>query len=349
MISKEISSKVLVVGTDIEGQGGMAILLKSYSAIFEQFNFVCTHRFASRLTQLYIAVKAVFEVLYYCIFRDIKIVHIHTASYRSFYRESIYLLIAKLFRKKVILHLHGGEFEIFYGNNKHYCDYICRKADVIVGVSHFFGDIFKRLELNKNIIVLYNIAEKPLYTKQVVNKTKLDILFLGAIDDNKGIFDVLGMWAANSNELSDKFNLTICGIGDDKRLTKYITSQKLSSNITYLGWVDKARKNELLSHTDIYIQPSHFESLGIAIIEALSYGVPVIASNTGGIPELIEEGVNGHLIEVGNMRQLKDRLLIFFNNKHILADYSENAKGKASKFFSENIEYKITDTYKTLL
>ena len=350
MISKRISSKVLVIGTHKEGKGGMAILIKSHSFIFEDFNYVCSHKFENPLIQLWLAFIAIFKVIYFCLFKGIKIVHIHSASYRSFYRESIYLIIAKLFRKKIIFQLHGGEFEIFYNSNKKYCDYICSKADVVIGVSKYFGELFKRLNLNSNIIVLYNIAEKPLYKKVKLDtsKEKLEVLFLGAIDDNKGIFEVLDLWS-NNRDLCDKFNLTICGIGDDKRLNKFIHENKFSNSVKYLGWIDSEKKNKLLSNTDIYIQPSHFESLGIAIIEALSYGIPVIASNTGGIPELITHNFNGYLIEVGDMNKMREDLLYLYNNRSKFLDFKENAESKATEFFSENIEKQIINMYNKFL
>ena len=351
MINKDVSSKILIVGTDTNGKGGMAILLNSHSKLFEVFNYVCSHRFSNILVQLFLAISAIFRVIYYCLFKDIRIVHIHSASYRSFYRESLYLLIAKLFNKKVILQLHGGEFEVFYNQNKRYCQYICHKADCLVGVSNYFENMFRRLNLNDNIVTLYNVVEKPINEKQQFDKhkSKLEILFFGAIDVNKGIFEVLDMWGENKEQMSELFHLTICGIGDSDRLNKIIYDFQLSDTVTYKGWVNIEDKNNLLAQSDIYLQPSHFESLGIAIIEALSYGIPVIASNVGGIPELITDNENGYLIPVGDMEQLKFKLIYLSHHIDLFDAFEIRAKQKASQFFSENIEKDIITLYKQYL
>lgn len=348
MIEKEISGRVLLIGTDVNGHGGIATLLTSYSKMFEHFNFICSHKFTSRINQIFIAFSALLKLLYYLIFKNISIVHIHTASYMSFYRESIYLLIAKMFNKKVILHLHGGDFFNFYDKNRFYCKFICKKATVLVGVSKFFSNLFKEHDLCSNIIFLYNVVEKPILLKNK-QSDKINILFLGSIDEHKGIFDVLEMLGLYKNLFKDKITLTICGEGNSLRLLKLIKDYDLESFVTFLGWVNNDKKNVLLSNTDIYLQPSKYESLGIAIIEALSYGIPVIASNTGGIPELVDDGKNGFLIPVGNMQMLKTILLNFCNSVYDFKLFEPYAKSKASLFYSEHIEKKVFDMYNKIL
>jgi len=349
MISTNISSKIVIIGTGLDGKGGIAVLLRSYSRILQPFYYICSHRSTNRIFQIGLAIIALFKTIFYCIFYRVQIVHIHTASYRSFFRESIYVFIAKIFHKKVILHLHGGEFEIFYKRYPRYCNYVCRSADCVIAVSEYFGRVFKKLDLNENVFVLYNIIEKPFFEKSNLQHDKLRILFLGTIDENKGIFDVIDCFINEKQDLRDKIIFDIGGVGDCLRLQEMIRVGGIDDFVNYHGWLDAENKNKLLSQADLYIQPSYFESLGIAILEAMSYRIPVIASDTGGIPELVHDGENGFLIQPGNMCQFYNKLKYFIEHRDALKTMGDKSYTVAIEFYPENIEKKIGEIYKSLL
>ncbi len=349
MISKSTSEHILLIGTDLEGKGGIAVLLKMYSEIFTIFHFICSHKFCNKFNQLLLAIYAIIKMFYYFLFFKVRVVHIHTASYHSFFRDSVYILIAKICNKKVVIHIHGGKFEQFYYKYPHYCNYICRKADSIVCVSKCFADIFRRLQLNEKICVIYNASEKPLYQKIKSHEKVINILFLGAIDDNKGIFDVLECLFEYKSYFQNKILLNIGGVGDDIRLKEMIKKYELQDIVLYHGWINYEKKNQLFAVTDIYIQPSYFESLGIAIIEAMNYAIPVIASNTGGIPELISTGDNGILIEPGDRSQLFYALCRLIEDSDLREQMGKKTLEKSKKFTLEQMEENLIKLYTTLL
>lgn len=117
MISNK-SKNILTIGTDTNGKGGIAILIQSYSKMFKKFNFIASHQEGNLFKKTALSISALLRCCYYCIFKPIRIVHIHTASFTDFYRQSIYVFCAKVFRKKVILHIHGAKFEQFYENHR---------------------------------------------------------------------------------------------------------------------------------------------------------------------------------------------------------------------------------------
>ena len=101
MISNK-SKNILTIGTDTNGKGGIAILIQSYSKMFKKFNFIASHQEGNLFKKTALSISALLRCCYYCIFKPIRIVHIHTASFTDFYRQSIYVFCAKVFRKKVI-------------------------------------------------------------------------------------------------------------------------------------------------------------------------------------------------------------------------------------------------------
>ena len=185
MISNK-SKNILTIGTDTNGKGGIAILIQSYSKMFKKFNFIASHQEGNLFKKTALSISALLRCCYYCIFKPIRIVHIHTASFTDFYRQSIYVFCAKVFRKKVILHIHGAKFEQFYENHQSFVRFVCHKADVLVTVSNYFIDYLKEQKLNNNIFLLPNVTYKPSVGPIKKNDQKLHLLFIGAIDSRKG-------------------------------------------------------------------------------------------------------------------------------------------------------------------
>ena len=352
MIKKELSGKILVVGTDYRGNGGIATVIDCYRQLFEQFNFICTHRFVGRFQQVLLVLFACLKLACFCLFKGIRIVHIHAASYRSFYVASICVLIAKLCGKKVILHLHGGSFEPFFERNRTFCLTVTRRVDAIVAVSGYFGKLFRRLQLNENIEIIYNMISLPQKVKNnysFLHEDKLKILFLGTLDDNKGIFEVLKIFASHLEKVKEKFVLFVGGNGEVERFHQYIQDFGLQDVVVYCGWLSGEDKEQKFLDADVYIQPSHFESLGISILEAMSYGLPVIATKTGGIPELVEDRINGFLINVGDMKMLYEYLMCFYKDRKLCQAMGEKGKLKASHFAQNATENQIIELYTKLL
>lgn len=347
-------SHIIYLGTDPQGHGGMATVMRFYQKIAgEKFRFICVHRFEGKLFQLLRAIRAYLLLLGYCTLSSVKLIHIQTASYHSFYRDSLYLLLAKLFKKKVILHLHGGEFELFYRKSPRYCSFICRKADCIVGVSEYFVKVFRTLDLNENIICLYNPISSPSFSltqdRYRLVKSHIDISFLGTINQQKGIFDILECWKLHRDYFSNRVHLHIGGIGEVDKLHSLVKEYGLEGLTTYHGWLENGAKEELWKYTDIYLQPSHFESFGIAILEAMSHGIPVIASNVGGIPELVQHGDNGILIEPANTDQLFEAIKNLIEIPEERKRMGDIGLKRSTKFYEKNIEGEIKKLYSELL
>lgn len=352
-MDRDLFKRLLLLGTDPKGKGGMATVMNFYRQLAgDNFRFICVHRFEPRLWQFFRAIAALFRLLYALLFSPIRLVHIQTASYTSFYRDSFYLLVAKLLRKKVVLHLHGGEFELFYRQTPRYCQFICRQADCLVGVSQYFVQVFEQFSLNSHIVCLYNPVPLPrldLSEDKYEDKDLLHVSFLGTINETKGVFEILDCWQRYRSYFEGRVRLNLAGIGEEDRLRAQILEHNLQDLITYHAWVDADAKAKLLNDTDIYLQPSHFESLGIAIIEAMSYGIPVVASRVGGIPELIKDQENGLLISPSCVEELFSAIAYLVERPQERARMGLSGLQRAQRFGTETIENAIKKLYIDLL
>jgi glycosyltransferase involved in cell wall biosynthesis len=264
----------------------------------------------------------------------------------DFFKNTLFIIIGKIFKKIIILHIHGAMFDSFCEKYHNSVKIIIARCDYIIGVSLFITNLVNTW--NKNIIILPNIVDRPLFEKNKLNN-KLQILFLGRIETVKGIFDILKLFEQEREYLKDKVELHIGGIGEDKRLETIINQSKLDDIVIFHGWLDKIEKHKLLSQSDILIQPSYYESFGITIVEGMSYRIPIIASNIGGIPELVEDKVNGILISPGNNQQMFNAIKYFIENEFVIKKMGDESYQRAESFYQENILEKLHDFYEGIL
>ena len=140
----------------------------------------------------------------------------------------------------------------------------------------------------------------------------------------------------------------IGGLGQAQRLTQQIATYGLSDFVQYLGFVNGNDKAELLSNTDIYIQPSYVESFGISILEAMSYGASIISTNVGGIPEVVDNN-NGFLVTPGDCEVLCEKMKLLIENSDLRFTFSENSIAKSNLYYISEIEKKLKSFYISIL
>lgn len=349
LIPHNICSHVVVAGIDYNGKGGVSSVIAAHKDMMESFNFLKLQIPGWR-KYLMPAIAMVKSLRF--LPRRYKIVHIHSASYSDFYRSGLFLLLFKLFGKKVIFHIHGAEFEKFHAANKRSVSFICRKADMLVTVSNYFVDFLKREQLNSNVRLLHNSISKPIPTplkRDEKGSDTLELSYFGVITDRKGIFEVLEAIALCKQRLDTKLRFRIGGNGEVRRMYKTIEQLGLQDTVVYEGWLGEKEKTALLESSDIFIHPSHFESFGISILEAIGYGVPVITTATGGITDLVTDGFNGIMVEPGNVNQIADAITRLANNPEERKRLSINALAHSENFHHDRIAQNLQSIYQSML
>lgn len=161
-----------------------------------------------------------------------------------------------------------------------------------------------------------------------------DALIVGTLAELhhvKGLDVLLEAWAQFVKNRAAK--LVIFGEGEErKNLVELIGALDIKDSVELKGFVPDAKK--FLPGLDIFILPSRSENLPYAILEAGSVGLPVIASRVGGIPEIIEPGVTGALVEPENPREILSTLLLLANDKSLRDRLGSALKQKVSAAFS---------------
>jgi glycosyltransferase involved in cell wall biosynthesis len=355
LISKDISAKILTVGPSIYSKGhrgGLTNVVRSFSKYYEIFNFIATAGSKVKPIQLLYFLASIFRLFYYIFVQRIKIIHIHGSSYSSFFRKSIIINICYFFKRKIVYHLHSGAFRTFYEKpgKRGVIEKTLYKVDVLLVLSNSWKFFFSTIVDERKIYVLNNIVDKPDFKRRYLSiYTVTKFLFLGIINDSKGVFDLLDIVRDHKNELEGKFLLYVCGRGEVDRLVEYIEKYKIEHLVKFGGWVSGREKENILSVCDIYILPSYIEALPVSILEAMSYGMPVISANVGGIPEIVLNNENGFLVNPGDKKEILKKILFFINNPKAIEQMGSRSREMVKPFYPEEVILKLASIYRNLL
>jgi glycosyltransferase involved in cell wall biosynthesis len=348
--------KILFVGPEFrKSRGGIGMCLKNYSQYISPFKIIVTSRFQSLLmTVLFFPFCLMGIMVKLLTDREIEIVHIHGASLGSFYRKYLIFLIVKYcFRKKVIYHIHGGGYKEFFENSSPRIQKAIRfmigKVDLLICLSEkwkqFFGSTF---EIRK--IAVVNNVVLPLSNPKALKESKrLELLFLGLIGDNKGIFDLLKVIKNHRIRFQNRLFLRVGGNGEVERLKKTIKEYCLESLVSFEGWVGKERKDQLFRTSNAYILPSYLEGQPLSILEAMNYGLPIISTRVGGIPDILNTYENGLLVEPGDHEGLALALNLFMKNSKLLQNYSRRSREGIVDFYPDKVFKDLAVLYDQLL
>lgn len=341
---------VLFVSIDYKvPRGGIASVLNTYSTFIAPYKFVRTTAGELKTWQkLWYAVSGYILLVWELLTdRDIKIVHVHSASGTSFWRKSYVIKISKALGKKVIFHCHGGGFKEFRATAPEKVDRILAKCDAIVCLSKEWEAFFRSIDC-PNVYPINNVIPQPQY-EEVVNDGKVHFLFLGLVCKNKGIFDLVESINEHRSELENRIILHVGGNGETDKLCTYIKDNHLEKIIRFEGWVDKEKKTKLLNISDVYILPSYIEGVPISILEAESYKLPVITTNVGGIPSIVKDKKTGLFVTPGNKSEIFNAISMLMNNPLLRSSLGEKGYEISKLYLPDTISKQLVDMYNKLL
>lgn len=267
-----------------------------------------------------------------------RVVHIAATGGFVFWENSLYILTSKIFMKNTFFH-YLGSFDLFYNNagrlEKRLIRHVLLSCNEVAVLSNKVKMLIEK-EINVKTHLIPSAFD---FTKQNTVQTgnvKLNdgcqVLFIGGFDAfKKGILDVFSA-IKQINNIDSSIHFVITSSKKLEVPTEY-TIHELKNTI-YYEWLPNEEMKKLFLTSDIFILPSYDEGLPYTLVEAMAYGLPVITSNVGGIPELVENNANGFIITPGDVDSLIDRILYLINHKDIRTSMSKNNKEKIVKHYS---------------
>ncbi|MCW6086836.1 glycosyltransferase family 4 protein [Clostridium sporogenes] len=347
-----MKKNICMIGPNINLNGGIATVIKQYMNldIRNKYNLIAVSSYGNRRIKEFI--KGIYKYKKFLSEGKVDLVHIHTASRGSFYRKSLFIDITPK-NIPIVLHIHGGGFIEFYDKSSFFMKtrikkIIERTSKIIVLSERFKMDFINRFDLEKDkICTIYNGLNVNKRSINLNNK-KLQILYMGKLSESKGIYDLLKI-IPNIYSRYPKVKFIIAGNGEIDRVKHIVRATNIEKCTQIVGWIDGKVKDKYLYESSILVMPSHFEAFGISIIEAMEYGLAIVANEVGGIPDIINHDVNGKLVQKGNLTQLQKALEKYIKDENLTKKIGLINSKMVKKFDINNNITQIQQIYEELI
>ena len=301
--------RILLISPSLKKNGGVCefnkMLLKyGYSkfTLFELKSSLFNNTIFKIISIFFDFLKFIFILIN----NKIDLVHVNPSLARnSIMRDGVFIIISKLFKKKVFVHWHGWNPEnenLLDGNFLNFINKSFFKADHIKFLSTHFEKKFQSLGFKNKTSLGSTFVDDELINinfKRTFKTNNINLLFLSTISKNKGIYLVIKIF----KDLQKKYkniNLIVAGVGEELENIKDLVKKHNLKNISFTGHVKGAEKSFIYSKSHIYLFPSMYEGMPTTILEALCFGLPIVCSNVGAIPEIFEKENMGFMVDDKN-------------------------------------------------
>jgi len=242
--------------------------------------------------------------------------------------------------------LHGTDITLV-GNHPFYkpaVTFSINKSDIVTSVSESLRqETLKLFTITNDIEVIPNFIELnkniddttiPCYRSVIANDNERVVTHISNFRKVKRIPDVIKIFHQIQQKIPAK--LMMVGDGPEKEKAERLCQELgIQDKVIFFG--NSNEIDRILSYSDLFLLPSETESFGLAALEAMALSVPVISSNSGGLPEVNFDGVSGYLSDVGDIEGMAANAIKILQNNVTLNNFKSNALTTAKKFDIQNI------------
>jgi glycosyltransferase involved in cell wall biosynthesis len=347
-----MSHRVIVVATSSKARGGINSVIKAYSQTEFWSDWQCfwleTHTDKNIVLKIWFFIRSlllfVIKIPFY------SIVHIHLSEPTSAFRKSIYLNIAKLFNKIIIAHFHSFSTKsTIDGRFKNLYHRFFLSSDKIIVLSDQWKSwiIQKWPELSEKIEVLYNPC--PLLKLDYHHVKTKTILYAGALNMRKGYADLIKSFAIIANR-NKEWKLVFAGNGEIEKAKNLVVELNIQNQVVFKGWVSGNEKDVIFQNASIFCLPSYAEGFPMAVLEAWAYGIPVITTLVGGLPDIVIDGGNALVIKPGDLMGISIATEKLIGDESLRKRLSEESLKLSKTMFSlKDITGQLDTIYTKLL
>jgi glycosyltransferase involved in cell wall biosynthesis len=267
----------------------------------------------SRLAQALVFLLAFVRILIRAFARG-TIFHVHFSGRGSLLRKGVICVMLRSLRCRYLVHSHAADTNLFPPWLPMACRRlilwgICGAGRVIV-LTQFWHDYYSSI-LNlpaERVLLLPNPADLPKSIPDRSRREGLRVLFLGRVGIRKGAYDLIRAFAALPENVRACCHLTLAGDGDIDEAKTLAQELGCAKQVAMPGWVGKAAVERLLVDSDVLVLPSYAEGMAMALVEAMSWGLPVVTTSVGGAGEFLEQGRNCLLVAPGDLGGIRDAI-----------------------------------------
>lgn len=276
----------------------------------------------------------------------IELLHVHYAiphAYAAYMAQQ--MLLDKGIMVPIVTTLHGTDITLV-GSHPFYkpaVTFSINKSDAVTSVSESLKkDTMRLFDIKKDIYVVPNFIDLDKHVNEftdcqramMAEDDEFIITHISNMREVKQIPDVVKIFYNIQKALPAK--LMLVGEGPEKKKAEILVEELgIGDKVVFFG--NSNQIDRILCFSDLFLLPSQTESFGLAALEAMASGVPVISTNTGGLPEVNTDGYSGYLSDVNAVADMSDNAIKILKDAATLKTFKANAKAQSKKFDIHNI------------
>ncbi len=307
--------RVALVTPALDASGGIGRLMGYLLAGLPAERFEAVHvdprgRRSSPIAALPILLYAWLLLFSLLLRRRVDVVHLNVSFRGSSFRKALMALPCHIFGVPFVVHFHAATYADFWQHLPRFLQSRLRRffqsaAEVIVLGDHWRDYVCSELGvLRENVAVIPNGVPGPsTWAPRPASTSPPHVLFLGRLEQRKGAADLIAAFAS-PRVMARPWTATFAGDGNAARYERLASDVGLGKRIAFPGWRSPEEVRTLLARTDFLVLPSYAEGQPLAVIEAMAYGLPVVATDVGSIADAVLNEVTGLLVPAGDLTEL---------------------------------------------
>lgn len=348
--------KVMMVGSAEQSGGGVSTVLKLMKQMpfWKKYNcfWLGTQIQRNYLWKLWYALKS--NILACFIIWRYDIIHFHTVpDFNCMLIQLPVFLLSRLTRKKIIMHVHVGNQLANHVDNRFFIWLLTHSSGIVFLAEKwktFFMEHYVTRHVNKRfprLEVVYNACEM---TPCIPFENKEKIIIMAVyFCENKAPDLLLKAWSKLKTEYPD-WHIWLLGNGNVSYYKSMADEMNISDSVSFTGYLTGKERELFFRKASIYCMCSYMEGFPMVVLESWMYGLNVVTTPVGGLPDVIEDGKNCLVFDFGDSDSLADKLRMLIDDVELrksMADYSRMFVEK--RFSPETINISIDSLYKSLM
>lgn len=306
-----MSLRVLMLGPDLQVRGGVAAVESALiGALPPEFEVtqVPTMVEGSKWRKFVTFAQAVTQTIAQLRKRP-DVVHIHFASRASSVRKMLLARLALAQGARLIMHAHGGGYRDYWAGlspaARSATVRTLARAHCVIVLGEVWREFFASMGVpRERIVVLPNPVALPAGLPKRLGRSCVRLVYLGLFARSKGVFDLIDALTRLRPECLGRTRLVLAGNGEITQVRDLVERRGLARFVEVRDWLGASERDRLLASADAFVLPSYAEGLPMALLESMAWGLPVISTTVGSIPEHVHDGMQGLLVQPGDVSEL---------------------------------------------
>jgi glycosyltransferase involved in cell wall biosynthesis len=292
-----------------------------------QFKTLDTRGNGHILFSIPLVLAAVLRIWFSALRGRVALVHVNMAERGSLLRKTFVILCVRLTRAPVVLHLHAAELIRLYRQATPFGQWIMRLPFRLATCNVVLGHLWRNWLVSElgirsdKVAVVYN-GVPVRYVPKADDEKNVTFLFLGNMQERKGLSDFMHALALLPQD-DTRWQAVIAGGGYIAPYKMLADTLRITSRITFTGWVNQDRARDLLREASVLVLPSYEEGLPLVILEALGSGTPVIATAVGAIPEVLQDNNTVLFVTPGDRAAIANKMRLLVDDPTLRRSLSE--------------------------